>query len=387
MVQLKGDTYMKRRQIRLKKIIKNEHERLKISEKRFRLLCDLSPIGIFFADTEGKCTYANERCLEISGSTKEESQGLWWILTLHPDDRKFFFEEWKKSMSRRHNIEREVRYIHRDGMERIGFIRAVPVRGMGYIGIIEDITERKRLERTKDDFISTVSHELRTPLTIIKEAVENLTDGLCGDLTQKQQAVTCIAKKNTHRLSSLIDDLLDMSRLESGKVRCNKVRVSTPLFINEIVNNFSSQVQHNGLLITINSSPSLPDLYIDATMVMQVMNNILVNAIRYAKKNITISAKIIKTRKKVQISIFNDGSHIAASDRKLIFDKFYQINRPQGGEGYKGTGLGLPISKQIIEQHDGAIWVESVMDKGVTFHFTLPQWEDSLAIQKIGKKR
>ena len=169
---------MKRNHMTLKEIVKFEHEKLKVSEKRFRLLCDLSPIGIFFADTEGRCTYANDRCLEISGTNKEESNGLWWILTLHPDDRKVIFEEWKKSMKARQNIDREVRYIHRDGKERIGFIRAVPVRGIGYIGTIEDITQRKILERTKDDFISTVSHELRTPLTIIKEAVENLSDGL-----------------------------------------------------------------------------------------------------------------------------------------------------------------------------------------------------------------
>jgi PAS domain S-box-containing protein len=330
--------------------MKQAYEELKRSEKRFRLLCDLSPIGIFFADNEGKCTYVNDRCLEISGTGKDDSHGLWWILTLHPDDRKVIFDEWKKEKHRRKSFAREVRYIHRDGKERIGFIHAVPINGEGYLGTLEDITERKKLEHSKDEFISTVSHELRTPLTIIKEAIENLSDGLCGDLTGQQKDVVSIAQKNTKRLV-------------------------TRALIDDIIAHLKAEMTDNRIALEVSVPQSIPDIYADSSMIMQVMSNILANAYRYAKSNITISAKPLHPRNMVEISIWNDGPHIDKKDHKRIFDKFYQINRQQG-EGYKGTGLGLPISKRIIELHGGELWIISAKGKGVSFAFTIPQWKE-----------
>lgn len=247
-----------------------------------------------------------------------------------------------------------------------------------------EVNEQKRMGELKDEFVSAVSHELRTPLTIIQNAVSNLKDEIGGPLTEDQQAILEVTTRNCERLAKLINDLLDLSRLESGKTQLYRRRLEPGPFFQEVVNNFSTLAQEAGVQLVLETMPKLPAIYVDIDMLVQVMNNLLNNALRFAKQRIVLRIAERKdtlsplsdgpeeVARFLQISVVDDGIGISEKDIGLIFNKFAQINRPVGGSGYKGTGLGLVICKDIIELHQGKIWVESKPAEGARFHFILP---------------
>lgn len=269
--------------------------------------------------------------------------------------------------------------------------RALPLLENKILIIVRNITERKKLEKVKDEFISTVSHELRTPLSIIKEAVSNLKDGLAGPLTKEQTEVIDIANRNAYRLSRIINDILDLSRLQSGKAKIHPITVDMAQLIEETIQNFKTITQAKKIHLKIETPKTLPPILCDGSLIERVLSNLLDNAIRFSKSEVVVKAVLIQqmtsfedkkqnvaqddlaiTPALIQITVCDDGPGIAKEDIKSLFNKFHQIHRPMGGTGYKGTGIGLVISKEIIELHRGKISVESVLGKGSQFHFSLP---------------
>lgn len=229
--------------------------------------------------------------------------------------------------------------------------------------------ERKRLEKLKSEFVSSVSHELLTPLTIMKGGLDNLSMGVAGEMTAKQREILASVCKNIDRLSQIVKNILDISRLESGHVKINLATINLTPLIHEVVTGFHKEAEHKQILIEENT-PNTLEVLADPNLIIQVLNNLLSNACRFAKKKIFIMVQLADQMAK--ISIIDDGSGIAAEDQKKLFNKFEQINRPEGGPGYKGTGLGLAICKEIVELHEGNIWVESSIEHGSRFCFTLP---------------
>ncbi len=241
---------------------------------------------------------------------------------------------------------------------------------VGASAIERDITERKNLDKLKDEFIVTVSHELRTPLSVVLGMIETLRDGLDGPLTASQQETIEVGSRNALRLCKIINKLLDMSRLESGKVNPRFRLVDLKALIADIKHDIQSEVDKKNLTLEENLPESLPKLNIDPDMITDVMANLIDNALRYAHKKIAITARPVDTT--VEVILSNDGPGIAKDQMLKMFNKFYQVNRSVGGSGYKGTGLGLAISKEIIKLHEGAIWAENKDSGGIEFHFTLP---------------
>lgn len=241
----------------------------------------------------------------------------------------------------------------------------------------QDVTERKKLDQLKDEFISNVSHELRIPLTIVKGAVSNLKDGVAGKLTEKQEEIVQIAARNIDRLQRLITDLLDLSRLESGKVRPHFREVDLAEVIHETVGGFQISAQKRKLELTASRMNSLGMVYADPDMVHQLLNNLIDNAIRHAKKKVSVEA-CEEDEQHLRLTVRDDGVGIAKENLEIIFEKFKQLQRPAGGPGYKGTGLGLAICQEIIQRHGGRIWAESEPDKGAVFHFTLPKYDEKI---------
>lgn len=235
---------------------------------------------------------------------------------------------------------------------------------------VEKVIKKKELDELKESFISTVSHELRTPLTVISLGLENLQAGILGPLSEKQMAAIERNIRNTKRLGRLIDDLLDLSRLESGRTRFERKEVDLKHLIHEVIQNFQPAGKEGGALIQEEMEANFPHLECDPDLIAQVLTNLLSNAIRYAEKKIAVKAAIIDGA--IQISLANDGPGIPAEKLGVLFEKFVQLDRGTGPSSYKGTGLGLAISKEIIEQHKGKIWVENDGKKGVKFYFTLP---------------
>jgi signal transduction histidine kinase len=237
--------------------------------------------------------------------------------------------------------------------------------------------ERKSLDQLKEEFISIASHELRTPMAVIDGSLKNLQDGLAGELNEKQKRIVNMACSNVRRLIGLMENLLSIARFQSGRSEIKAKELDITKFLDEIASDHCKLIKEHDLKLTRDLPSVLPPVYADEDMIMEVMNNLCSNAIRYAKGEVVVRAKAIETKGVpfVQISIGNDGPPIDQKDREKLFQKFVQINRSEGGTGYKGTGLGLAICKEIIDRHGGSIWVENERRDGhesLFFSFTLP---------------
>lgn len=229
----------------------------------------------------------------------------------------------------------------------------------------------QRLDQLKSDFISTVSHELRTPLSITKEGISLVLGKIPGDINEKQAKILVAAKNNIDRLARIINELLDISKIEAGKAELKKGQVDMTGLIREIVSSFGPEVKKKGLSLKLNLPKKGIDIYADRDKIIQVFTNLISNSLRFTEKGyIKISA--VERKKEVECTVADTGRGIPEEDLPRAFGKFQQFGR-MAGPGEKGTGLGLSIAKGIIEMHRGKIWVESGPGKGTKFNFILPK--------------
>ena len=232
--------------------------------------------------------------------------------------------------------------------------------------IISDITPQKELEVKKNDFINMASHEFKTPLTSIKLYLDMLDIQLKkGD--KKASKTLRGLRDQTEKLQKIVNDLLDVSRLQTGKFRFEKEEFRLDLLVNEAVDNLQSLGKHK---INFSKSAKLVVLA-DKFRIYQVVTNLITNAIKYSPASSVINVKVSKFNNKALVSVEDFGIGIEKSEQQKIFDKLYQIS-DDTRQNFAGFGMGLYISKEIIKRHKGQIWVESVKDKGSTFFFTLP---------------
>ncbi|MFH1282966.1 MAG: response regulator [bacterium] len=229
----------------------------------------------------------------------------------------------------------------------------------------------RELDQMKSKFVSTVSHELRTPLTVIISTVNNILDGTVGDVPEYHLKWLNMIKSNGQRLNSLIEDILDVSRLESAKEDKNRIRLDIVDLIRKVVSNLSSLAQKNKIKISVNAFESLPMVEAHVGRIEQVVTNLITNSIKFTPPDGLITINIKRKANFISIEVEDTGIGIAKENLKSIFDRFYQVQNNQDGR-LKGIGLGLAIAKEIIAQHNGRIWAESQTGKGSKFTFTLP---------------
>lgn len=239
--------------------------------------------------------------------------------------------------------------------------------------IVRDISARKKVERLKNEFVSMVSHELRTPLTSIRGSLGLIIGGIAGELPIEAQELVNIAHKNTERLILLINDILDIEKIESGKMSFALRPVKLmPLVEQAIVANQAYAEQFN---VTLKLTATLPDVEVnvDSQRLIQVLTNLLSNAAKFSPPGETVAVSVTARNQRIRISVKDRGSGIPQAFRDRIFQKFAQADssdtRQKGG-----TGLGLSIAKAIIERLDGQIGFETELNVGTTFYCDLPQW-------------
>ena len=237
---------------------------------------------------------------------------------------------------------------------------------------VEDITKEKEIDRMKSELISNVSHELRTPLTTIKEGISLVVDGSLGPINADQKAALAIAKQDIDRLARLINDLLDISKIEAGRMELKKSSVDISSLAEEVLFSFQNQAGKKHIQLKTRLKRGLPPLYIDPDKISQVLANLISNGIKFTPENGSITLGVKDKGKEVEISMADTGVGISQDNIARLFDRFSQFNRVYG-PGERGTGLGLAISKEIVEMHGGRISVESEVGKGSTFTFSLPQ--------------
>ncbi len=244
---------------------------------------------------------------------------------------------------------------------------------------LNSMDELKALDRAKSEFVSIASHELRTPLTSIKGSLGLLSSGIAGELNEEAQGLIRIAENETDRLVRLINNLLDLAKMESGTFKLQKEWVSVQELTESCAESLIGLAQTAGVQLEIHRPPSNLEAMLDRDRIQQVVTNLMSNAIKYSPKGSAVSiAYHVTAEKYLEIDIIDKGPGIQAHDQQLIFEKFRQATQPES-KLVKGTGLGLAITKALVEEHGGQVSVRSEMGKGSTFFFTLPEWREVAA--------
>lgn len=271
----------------------------------------------------------------------------------------------------------DVRFRRSNGQEGFLGITIIPIRQdtEGHIEFVlfgADVTERRRVEQLKDEFVSTVSHELRTPLTVIREGVSQVLEGILGHVNENQKRFLTIALEGMDRLGRIVDDLLDISKIKAGKFELKKELVDIVQLTQWVCSGFSHQAEAKGLQIKTHFPTERVEVYADKDKLIQVFTNLISNSLKFTDKG-HIEISVAYRGGAVECIVSDTGKGISQEDLADVFGKFQQFAR-SAGPGEKGTGLGLAICKGIIELHRGQIKVESQLGEGTKFIFTLPRY-------------
>ncbi len=264
--------------------------------------------------------------------------------------------------------------IERGGQQRHYQFSITPVKsaGAGVIGVVlvlRDVTRLKELDRLKSEFVMAASHELRTPLTSMSMSVELLRENAAGKLNDNERQLLETAHEEMQRLRALVNDLLDISKIEAGKMEMAFDRGPVAILLERAVAMLKSQADKKSIELSFKIAENLPDVKADANKVTWVLTNLISNALRYTDPGgyVRLDAEVFGPQ--VHLSVTDNGAGIPYEYQSRIFDKFVQV---KSDKSVGGTGLGLAICKEIVRAHGGTIWVDSVPGQGSTFTFTIP---------------
>ncbi|WP_051321322.1 sensor histidine kinase [Chrysiogenes arsenatis] len=350
-------------------------------EQRQRLYLATSGTGIGIWDydiLQNKLTW-DDNMYRLYGLSKSNFGAAYeaWQNGLHPDDAASAHALIQQAIQGGKEFKTEFRVIHPDGITvrwiqaDACVIRNEEGKAVRMIGTNLDITERKRVEMMKNQFISTVSHELRTPLTSIRGAITLIDSGQLGQLSPEATQMIKIAKSNSDRLTLLINDLLDIEKIASGRMEFAMKRLEVGAIAVESINTHQTFAQEHSSTFVLMTRDDNLFVNADEKRLQQVIANLLSNAAKFSPAGSTVEIHCTREGQNVRVAIRDYGSGIPDEFRERIFKRFSQADssdtRPKGG-----TGLGLAISREIIHKMGGTIGFDSVYGEGSTFYFTLP---------------
>lgn len=234
--------------------------------------------------------------------------------------------------------------------------------------------ELKKLDELKSEFVSTVSHELRTPLAITTEGLNLVIEEIPGTINEKQKNLLVTSKRNIERLTAIINDLLDISKIEVGRMELKRKFVDMKGLFEDLLDSYQRVVSAQKIKLVTNLPERKIFLYLDGDKIIQVMNNLLNNAVKFTKEDGIVAVEMMERESNILCSVKDTGGGISEENMNRLFNKFEQFGRIEG-PGKRGTGLGLSISKALIELHGGKIWAESRLGEGTTFSFLLPKYD------------
>ena len=238
----------------------------------------------------------------------------------------------------------------------------------GSLLLVQDLTQIRRLETVRRDFISNLSHELRTPLASLKALAETLQEGALDDPPAARRFINQI-QVETDALTQMVTELLELSRIESGRLSLDLKPVAACDLLNSACQRMQFQAERAGLSMRVECADDLPRAAIDAQRLEQVLVNLIHNAVKFTHAGGEVVLLAEPVNGEVQFAVRDTGIGIPAEDVPSIFERFYRVDKSRAGSG---TGLGLSISKHMVEAHGGKIWAESVEGRGSTFFFTIP---------------
>lgn len=361
---------------------------LRESEARFRTVANSAPVLLWMTGTDHRYTFFNQTWLTFTGRQLDQELDNGWTESIHPDDQDRCLETYATAFEERRTFELEYRLHRADGQYRWVLSRGVPrfrSNGSfaGYIGTCIDISDRHEVEKLKDEFISVVNHELRTPLTSILGSLDLLASGVLNTKPEKGQRMLQIAAKNAERLVRLINDMLDIERIESGKMTFNKQVCDGGELMTTAADEICTLAMQAGIQLLV--TPLSVRIWADPDRMIQVFTNLLSNAIKFSPQGATVeltatlqgsyltssNTSLPVSTQQVQFQVKDRGRGIPPDKLKTIFGRFQQVDASDSRKR-GGTGLGLAVCRSIVQHHGGGIWVESMPDQGSTFFVSLP---------------
>jgi two-component system, sensor histidine kinase and response regulator len=361
------------------------------SEEVFRSLSAAAPIGIFRTDPQGQCLYANERWAEMTGRPVEDALGSKWLEALHAEDRENVKDLWYTGTALGAEMENECRFLTPAG--RVTWIHwhAKALRAaddgalQGYVGVIEDITERRKVQQrlleakeaaeaaslAKSEFLANMSHEIRTPMNGILGMTELALD---TELSPEQREYLGMVRSSAESLLGIINDILDFSKIEAGRLELECMPFSLLDCIEDALRPLAMRAQQKGLELTWSAKGEIPELVRgDPTRLRQIVINLAGNAIKFTKHGeVSVTVERLPSpdaQLMVRFVVSDTGVGIPKEKHQQIFEAFSQADSSTTRE-FGGTGLGLSISARLVKLMQGEIWLESVPDKGSKFFFT-----------------
>ncbi|WP_312520981.1 CHASE domain-containing protein [Stutzerimonas nitrititolerans] len=372
--------------------IRENKRALQLSEERLSLALKGSNDGLWDLNLAADTFYASPRTWHMLGYQPGELQlstRLWEQVLVAEDLPRTRAQLAQTMLSRLDQFTSELRFRHKDG-------RTVPVLVRGYIqrdaqgqplrisGTSMDLTEHKRIEQMKNDFVSTVSHELRTPLTSISGALGLINGGALGEVPPAMQQMLEIAYRNSQRLGHLINDLLDMEKIAAGKMSFDMHEHSLRQLLEEALASNQAFAAQLGVNCVLREAVDV-QVWVDASRLQQVLGNFLSNAIKYTPEGGEVSLHCsVPDATHVRISVTDQGPGIAAEFRARVFEKFAQADASDSRQK-GGTGLGLAITKEFIERMGGKVGFDTAEGQGTTFWCELPILETCASTPEPGR--
>jgi NtrC-family two-component system sensor histidine kinase KinB len=331
--------------------------------------------GIVLIDAEGRVTDINPMAGTILQVEPEKAVHR-HFLEVVKSERLFNYIKQSIESGEPARIEEKQRIltVEREGGKHHFQFSVTPAHGRGasLIGVVlllRDVTRLAELERLKGEFVMTASHELRTPLTSVGMSIDLLLESAPKKLDDKEQKLLSAAHEDLQRLKALVNNLLDLSRIEAGKMEMEFSTQSVPPLLEKVVQSFKILAEQKGVAFSFSFPEGLPKGKADANKLSWVLTNLVANALHFTHRGGSIQLRAEAFGPFIQISVQDDGPGIPYEYQSKIFDKFVQV---KSNQVLGGSGLGLAICKEIVRAHGGTIWVDSAPGAGSTFHFTLP---------------
>ncbi|SDD27269.1 PAS domain S-box-containing protein [Mucilaginibacter pineti] len=340
--------------------------------KQFEFVTDFMPVQLWTARTDGQLDYVNQRAVEYFGLPAEEVAGPAWLTRVHPEDQPGCIDTWTNALQTGNIYQYEFRLKDKNGVYKWHLAQAHPFTLDGNIikwfGTNTDIDEQKQLQRQKDDFLGIASHELKTPVTSIKAYAQVLGAMLTKEGEHKKAQMVLRMDAQVNRLTNLIGDLLDVTKINSGRLQFNKVWFDFNQVIKETMDDLKHTTQKHTLIEKFTETGKI---YSDKDRISQVITNLITNAIKYSPHTDKI---IVSTRlegHEAIVCVQDFGIGIPEDKKDKVFEQFYRVSGNKQ-HTFPGLGLGLYISSEIVKREGGRMWVNSIEGKGATFCFALP---------------
>lgn len=355
---------------------------LRESEARVRAVVENVLDGIITLDEQGRLESLNPAAEQLFGYASREIVGQNFTLLLPPGEREEYQDYIQQFVRLRTGktigFGLEIVGQRKDGTTfpmELGLSDMWFQRQRRVIGIVRDITERKKVDRMKSQFIASVNHELRTPLTSVLGALGLLAEGVAGELSAKGKSLLAIASNNIERLVALVSDILDLDEIQTGKIKLEFKPLELSALVVRAVEMNGAQAAGLGVKLALREVLPGVRVYGDANRLMQVMNHLVTNAVRSAPASSTVEVSLTRRNGKVRVSIIDQGPSVPEGQRDRVFQSFAHLETSA-----RGSGVGLSIARAMVEKHAGRIGFDTPAAGGAHFYFELPEWHDQTSV-------